>query len=285
MALEIDFVIETCLVAIFSRDLLAEHMYLKGGQALRVKENIRSRFSADMDFSSDGAISASDVFFEVLKQALTDEFRQSGYSLFDFKATRRPRVRSTNMPDFWSGWAVEFKLIEEAKKDLPIEHRRREALTPSGANSPTISIDISEHEYCGSVEKVKVRRTPVHVYSTVLLLLEKLRAICQQHPEYPYKRADQRSRDYYDIERLWGKVLKSGEAEAFLNEAAKHLINVFKAKDVKIGLLDRIFEPEFVELQRSGWGAVELTVDGDLKSFDYYNETLFLLTQDIRARI
>ena len=56
-----DFVMETCLVAIFSNHL-PDPIHLKGGQALRIKEKITSRFSADMDFSNPSKIEDPDFF-------------------------------------------------------------------------------------------------------------------------------------------------------------------------------------------------------------------------------
>lgn len=283
--LEIDFVIETSLAAIFAKDIFSRSIYLKGGQALRIKENLKNRFSADMDFSSSGSVSNEEAFFEMMLSALSVEFFRLGFYLFDFKYLRRPKFKEDGVPDFWSGWGVEFKLVEESKRNEPIEKIRREALIPMGTQSPKITIDISEYEYCGSVDKVKVKGVDVNVYSRSLLLLEKIRAICQQHPDYPYKDVHQRSRDYYDIESLWSKVLKEGDPELFLNDCAKHIKNVFKAKGVSLDILEKIFVSDFVEVQKSGWGAVEQTVTGKIQSFDYYNESLSRLVSDIRGRI
>jgi len=285
MALEIDFVIETSLVAIYSNIRLSEHIYLKGGQALRLKEKLRARFSADIDFSSDQPISDGKAFFEMMEEALSKEFHRCGYCLFDFQAVRQPKIRPEGTPDFWGGWAVQFKLVEEAKRNLPTDQRSREALIPIGSTSPRIVMDISEHEYCGSTERIRLRAADVKVYSRALLLLEKLRAICQQHPEYSLRVSGQRARDYYDIERLWDLVLRTGEPGQFLNECAAHIEAVFEAKAVSMSLLDKIFETEFIELQRTGWPSVEITVSGNLQPFDYYLENLLNLSNDIKSRI
>lgn len=283
--LEIDHVIETSLVAMFAKGVLSEEIFLKGGQALRLKENLKNRFSADMDFSTPGQITNEEIYFNLMKEALAREFFANGLCLFDFKFVRKPKWRSADKPDFWSGWAVEFKLIEESKRNLPEAQRAREAIIPVGANSPKITIDISEHEYCGAIEKFKLKGSVINIYTRTLLLLEKVRAICQQHPDYPHKEPDQRSRDYYDVERLWNKVLTDGNEEEFLNDCAKHLREVFDAKEVNLDLLEKIFNPTFVELQKSGWTAVEQTVKGDLGKFDYYNESLYLVVSEIKARL
>lgn len=284
MALEIYFVIETCLVAIFSKNIFSGHIFLKGGQALRLKENLKSRFSADIDFSSPTPIAEDDVFFDEMKSALSLEFFRHGLCLFDFKHVRRPKRRPDNTPDFWSGWAVEFKLIEDSKRNLDPKARSVQAIIPKGANSPVIEIDISEYEYCGAVEKLKVQGTVINVYSRTLLLLEKIRAICQQHPDYPLKGEGQRARDYYDVERLWSKVLKDGHSDDFLNDCAQHLGKVFAAKKVELVLLQKIFEPDFAELQSADWASVQSTVSEKLQPFEYYNESLSVLINEILKR-
>lgn len=285
MTLEIDYVIETCLVALFSKDIFARHIFLKGGQALRLKENLISRFSADIDFSSPDSIADDEIFFDEMKTALTQEFFRRELCLFDFKYVRRPKRRPDNAPDFWNGWAVQFKLIEETKRNLDPTSRSVQALIPKGANSPVIEIDISEYEYCGAVEKLQLKGTVINVYSRALLLLEKIRAICQQHPNYPLKGEGQRARDYYDIERLWNIVLKSGRSDEFLSECARHITKVFAAKAVDLDLLKRIFDPDFVRLQAADWASVQSTVADKLQPFAYYNESLANLIGEISRRI
>jgi predicted nucleotidyltransferase component of viral defense system len=272
--MKIDFVIEVCLTGIFKEDIFNESLYLKGGQALRLKENLRKRFSADIDFSASSEIKDKDLFFSKIKDSLYQEFLTHDLYLFDFVFTRRPKQRKEGTPDFWGGWEVEFKLIEKSKMGGNIDKLRREAIVPEGVASPKINLDISEHEYCGSVEKIKVRSVDVNVYSRALLLLEKIRAICQQHPDYKLTKNDSRARDYYDVERLWDKVVTRAEQEPFLSECKMHIGKVFAAKGVELSLLDRIFEDEFLEIQESGWPSVRATVSDKVEDFDYYVSVL-----------
>ena len=286
MNLTIDFVIENCLIGIYSDNILAERLYLKGGQALRVKEKLKDRFSADMDFSIENNITTADAFFEMLEKAITGQFFSVGYCAFDFSHRKQPRVRADGTPDFWSGWAFDFKLVEEKKRNLSLEQKRREAITPVGANTSRISLDISEYEYCESAEKVKVGAVSVKTYSRTSLLLEKLRAICQSHHNYPYTTTDRdRSRDFYDIERLYNVVLESGKVPEFLRDCAVHLPGIFAAKRVALGLLDEIFEPSFIRSQNQNWESVISTVKGRLQPFDYYVDSLKYLVREIRANL
>jgi hypothetical protein len=140
---------------------------------------------------------------------------------------------------------------------------------------------VSEYEYCGSIEKIKLEFVEVYTYSRVLLLLEKIRAVCQQHPEYSLKGIDSRGRDFYDIEKLWQKVLREKKTDEFIHDCKIHLPYVFESKQVSQELLIKIFDPDFLEIQKSGWETVKATVSEGMDSFDYYVETL----RDIISRM
>lgn len=283
--LKVDFVIETCLVAIYKDNLLNENLYLKGGQYLRVKENIKSRFSVDTDFSYDGKIDDHEVYFETLEKCLALEFHNCGYYLFSFKAVRKPKMKSEDVPDFWQGWGVEFKLIEESKRNLPQEKLDVQALVPQGTTSPKILIDISEYEYCQHTEFVKVNSTEIKTYSRALVILEKLRAICQQHKDYPLKDGTSRARDFYDIERLWNKTIFDGDdsLDELIKQLNQHLSGVFGAKKVSLDLIKKIQENEFITAQSSNWASVQQTVKAeDLQPFDYYVSNLKELVKKLK---
>ena len=67
MKLSIDDVIQISLTAIYKEDTFNQNLYLKGGQAIRLLENIRTRFSADIDFSVQNKINDQDEFFNQIK--------------------------------------------------------------------------------------------------------------------------------------------------------------------------------------------------------------------------
>ncbi|TVQ79065.1 MAG: hypothetical protein EA369_05705 [Bradymonadales bacterium] len=281
--IHIDQVIETCLTAIYSKDILSEKLFLKGGQALRLAHNLKSRLSRDVDFSTPSKIEEEDLYFTHFEESLKTEFSANGFHLFDFRYVRRPEKRDGDAPDFWAGWAVDFKLIEKEKADLSLSQLRREAIIPEESESSGILIDISEYEYCDSVDRITLGSVEIKSYSRVLLVLEKIRAICQQHPDYPHKRtAKNRARDYYDIERLYQKVLRDANKEQLLKEAAKHLEKVFKAKNADLQLLDKIFESSFYSLQEKGWEATKGTISERVDNFSYYNETLKGIVEELK---
>ncbi|MFZ3229013.1 MAG: nucleotidyl transferase AbiEii/AbiGii toxin family protein [Pseudobdellovibrio sp.] len=285
--ISIDAVITISLTAIYSNDLLKDKLYLKGGQYLRMVAKIKNRFSVDTDFSTPNEIENEEIFFHALQEALSLEFYKNGFYLFSFKFSRKPKKRNSDIPDHWSGWAVEYKIIESSKRNLKQEELDRSAIIPDGAPNPKITLDISEYEFCGNTEKVKLAGSiEILSYSRVLVVLEKIRAICQQHPNYPLKKGNARSRDYYDIDILWNLALKEpgADPELFIQELKKYLRPVFEAKDVNLTLLKDIFEESFIESQKLGWPSVLETVsDKNIQGFDYYLENLKNIVNEIRT--
>jgi len=147
---------------------------------------------------------------------------------------------------------------------------------PDGANSPKITIDISEHEYCGSRRTRTIEGIKILGYSRELLVLEKLRAICQQHPDYEFKLSKNRSRDFYDIFELTTDM-----DEDFLKKCTYHLAKVFAAKAVPLQILKALWNEEFIDEQRRGFEQVKDTVRGKVYDFDVYVEHIRFLVLDI----
>ena len=269
-------VIWKILIAIYSHDVLSEKMYLKGGQALRLIHGLKSRLSRDSDFSFPDKIEKEEVFFKYLESAIRKEFSKSKLYIIDFKPTRKPKIKKTGAPDFWGGWAVEFKLITKEQLNLPEARRSSSAIVPEGFLTNKIPIDISEMEYCEGIETIKVKSIKIKVYSKPLLVLEKLRAICQSHPDYKYRiTQSNRARDFYDIEQIYTKVLNEGEIDNFFKELSKHIVKVFEAKSVPLSLIDSCLRSDdFLKSQEIGWQEVESTVKGLNQNFSYYVQTV-----------
>jgi hypothetical protein len=98
-----------------------------------------------------------------------------------------------------------------------------------------------------------------------MIVIEKLRAICQQMPGYllnPAKRG--RARDFYDIHLL---VTAKG-IDLTTNENVKLLREIFQAKDVPLDLLGSIRDDH--EIHRIDWPSVRDSVSPRLGEFDYY---------------
>lgn len=277
-------VIWKILVAVYSHNVLSENMYLKGGQALRFVHGLKSRLSRDSDFSFPQKIEEEDIFFNYLKSAIKKEFLKNRLHVIDFKLTRKPQIKPTGSPDFWAGWAIEFKLITKEQKNLSKIRQSASAIVPEGFLTNKIPIDISEMEYCGSFEIIKVRSIDIKVYSKPLLVLEKIRAICQSHPDYKYRNTlGNRARDFYDIEQIYTQVLNEGKMDDFFKELSKHIVKVFEAKDVPLSLISSCLNnEEFLRSQEIGWQEVQSTVRGLNQNFSYYVQTIKGLVEKIK---
>jgi predicted nucleotidyltransferase component of viral defense system len=275
--MNIQEIIRECVVALFSNEILKRTLVLKGGTALILIEKIDTRLSVDIDFSIADEIKDPEKYFSHVAEVLKNHFIKFGYEVFDTKYSRRPKERAESKPKFWGGWSFEFKLIDKKAKPKNIESKRRFALVPDGAASSKISIEISEYEYCDSTENVEIDGSYVISYSTVLLILEKLRAICQQHPNYSYGKLRNRARDYFDIYQL----IKKHRSTELYQELKHHLPQVFAAKDVPLSLLKEIFQPSFIEFQAAHFKSVEATVKEKMEPFEFYLEQLRLLISDL----
>ncbi len=140
-----------------------------------------------------------------------------------------------------------------------------------------IAIEISEREYCDLQRTRKIRGILVHGYTRESLVLEKLRAICQQHPDYRFRSQKNRARDFYDIHRLCQKPMSA----AFLGRCHKHLPLVFGAKEVPPLLLKALWDEQFLETQREGFPEVIASTTGKVHAFEVYVEFLRYLVQRI----
>jgi hypothetical protein len=173
-------------------------------------------------------------------------------------------------------------LVDKKHRKKTLETRRRNALIPEGSNSPKIQIDLSENEYCGMSRTKTIHGTKIRAYSREMLVLEKMRAICQQHPKYPYRQQmKNRARDFYDIHGLTVDA-----SDEFIQRCRRHLNAVFDAKEVPLWLLGALWDDDaFVDEFRRGFDQVKDTVRGRLDDFDVYLEHTRFLIQDICSDI
>ena len=95
--------------------------------------------------------------------------------------------------------------------------------------------------------------------------LEKLRAVCQQMPEYkPLRNKRPRGRDFYDIYAI---IAKRG-IDLALPENTTLCSHIFEAKKVPLSLLSKI--PETREYHRPDWEKVVISATEDVFDFDFY---------------
>jgi hypothetical protein len=274
----IEEVLKEVIIAIYSSPRLARLLILKGGSAMRMFDNLSSRLSFDADFSLTAPIKKATPVRKEMQKCLSTQFGGHGFDLIDFKFDKKPKVVKEGFPEWWGGWACEFKLVSRRHRGKGLDAKRRYALKPKPSPSPKISIDLSEHEYCGKRRIKTVAGSKIQAYSKEMLVLEKLRAVCQQHQEYPFRQQRKnRARDFYDI-----YVLTVDANEEFIARCKRHVKGVFGAKDVGLWLLRSLWDDDdFVDEFRRGFELVKNTVSGNVEHFDTYLEHVRFLIRDI----
>ena len=263
------------IIAMFSDDDLMDILVLKGGNAIDIVYGIASRSSLDLDFSI--ATEFNPVEMDLMKsrfeKALNRVFDEAGYKVFDIRFGERPEDSGTDVPQFWGGYRLEFKLIDKikyAELENDVQRLRLSAEDVGPGARKTYRIEISKWEYCDGKNAEELDDYTVYVYTPAMIVLEKLRAICQQMPEYSkflgksYQTA--RARDFFDIYT----VVEHFNIDLTASENLNLLKVIFKAKEVPINLIGNI--KEFREYHRPDFIAVENTVKPNIriKDFDYY---------------
>lgn len=259
----------------FSDDDLMDMLVLKGGNALDIVHNVALRASKDIDFSMENEFSQEDkpIIEEKIKRVLKETFSSEGFEVFDINLEEKPVRISPEMAKFWGGYQVKFKIIESKKftklrKDR--EALRRNATVTGPKNKRTFTIDISKFEFCDPKKEYNLEGYTIYVYTPEMIVLEKIRAICQQMPEYgefvanPSQSA--RARDFFDIYTIFENFridLKSKENVEILK-------NIFSAKRVPLYLIGKI--DEYREFHRPDFSSLKDTVKtaAALKNFDFY---------------
>lgn len=203
-----------------------------------------------------------------LFKALKDRFDAAGFILFDEHFGPRPSNREPGSK--WGGYTANFKLIDKElyrKLDGKLEDIQRQSMVIGFNHRRTFKIEISAYEYCEGKMEVYVEGYKAYVYTIEMIAVEKLRAICQQSPNYPLRiHPTPRARDFYDIYA----AINEGKVD-FTKPATHELVkNMFEVKSVNLSLVSEIHEHR--EFHREDWTTVQTAVRVQLKEFDYYFE-------------
>lgn len=271
---------EVVIIAMFSDDDLMEQLVLKGGNALDIAHNMNARASIDVDFSIQEDFNDLESVESKIKKALSDRFDSIGYIVFDYKFLSKPR-NSQNVEPWWGGYQVDFKIIEKEKHTKfqhDLENLRRNSTTIGDKQQRIFKIDISKYEFCETKQEVDIDDYTIYVYTLPMILIEKLRALCQQLPEYPLKGGTPRARDIYDIYHIIQHksiVLTTKDNQ----ELFKH---IFQAKKVDLCLLEKLGDQR--EFHRNDWPSVIQASSTPLegKDFDIYYDFLMTLIEKLK---
>ncbi len=226
----------------------------------------------DLDFSIEGEFETPQLLEEKVSKVLNATLGEEGYVVFDINVREVPPGLTVEMKDFWGGYKVDFKIIDKEQHDQfkGDMHSLRMRARPLGERgSPKFKIDISKHAYCGPKCSTLLDGYTIYTYSPEMVVSEKLRAICQQMPEYVQivrSNPSARARDFLDIHTLVEHFEISLEADLF----REILERMFTIKRVPVELIGKI--AEFREYHRPDFIAVQATVKPgiQLRDFDFY---------------
>lgn len=228
------------ITALFSDDLLYEHLVLKGGTALNLVYGLTTRTSIDLDFSMSSDFDDIAEAEQRMVRAIRDRFDSEGYVAFDERLEPKPRLHGEDTKPWWGGYELCFKLIEREKYER-LKHRpdklSMSALVTGLGQDRVFTVDLSKHEYVeGNVER-EFDHFSIHVYTPEMIVIEKLRAVCQQMEAYEHRgRRYARARDFYDIHT----VINACRIDLSTNmnrELARH---IFAAKQVPLSFLKNL---------------------------------------------
>lgn len=230
---------------------------------------LSNRTSLDLDFSIENDFDdLNDVGNRILK-ALEKRFLSVGFVVFDFKFEAKPNVVPVGQSPRWGGYTASFKIMERQKYEKlegDLAGRRRDSFVIGPGQQRVFTIDLSKYEYVTGKLEVELDDYSIYVYSPAMIAIEKLRAICQQMPEYKLqRRPSARARDFYDIHLIVATIgIKLNSPQNL--DLIRH---IFAAKEVPLRLLEKVKDQK--EFHRPDWDSVKASSNDDkLAEFDVY---------------
>ena len=236
------------------------------------------RGSLDLDYSIVGDLEDADACGRRLLKVLREHFAALGLMMFDESFEARPR---RSVAQWWGGYEARFKLIASGDAEAlggDVERLRRDSLLSGPAQQRVFQVQISKHEYCDPSTVAEIDGTAVRIYTPLMLIAEKLRALCQQMPEYaPRRHPTPRARDFFDICRLLDLM-----GDRFSTAALGQLLPpVFAGKDVDLPLLLRV--REYRVFHEEEWPSVIPAVRGRVEDFDFYFQRVQQLIESLHS--
>ena len=275
----IDKIKRLTLRALVSDEILMQGLVLKGGNALSIAYNIKDRGSVDIDFSIENDFTENEKsrIENQLDYLLNTEFSKEDLLVFDIKFKEKPKQQKVKE---WKGYVILFKIISKklfvAGED---DRNRMKAISIKPDQSKSFNVDISSYEYVDSSRMADVDGAILRVYTPEMIVIEKLRALCQSIPEYQTivstARSKGRSRDFYDI---WN-ICQNFKLDFTTDEHKQLLVDIFAAKRVPVDFLNLL--PKYKDLQSQDWVNVIDTVEGDLKDFEFYYDFSTSIVQQL----
>ncbi len=91
--MKIDEVIKETIIAIYRDPEPSVKLFLKGGSAMRLFDNLTSRLFIDIDFSIDAAVDDENNFFNTMKSKIGRRFRELKFDTIDFKWIKKTKEK------------------------------------------------------------------------------------------------------------------------------------------------------------------------------------------------
>jgi hypothetical protein len=214
----------------------------------------------------------------VLVKSFERTFVENDLKAFDIKLEKKPQKMDSDKESFWGGYQLSFKALElnkwqelKDKEDITTNDMSRQAIPFNREFKRKFTVDISRHEYVKERELKILDDYYIYVYSPIMIVLEKLRAICQQTEEYTEiietHKPRGRAQDFFDIY----VILESfSEINLISKKNISNLKEIFKIKKVPLSILDKL--ENYREFHRDSFTAVIDTVfkSDKLKEYDFY---------------
>ena len=280
------------IISLFTDDELVDSFVLKGGNALNIAYGVSDRASMDIDFSmkADFGIDIKTVR-EKIEVALNRTFSDEGFVPFDIKLTPTPGTVRKEYESFWGGYTLEFKVISQdhfTELNGDIESVRRHAVVFDNNQGKKMKIDISKYEYIDPKSEVEIDGYTVYVYTPLMVIYEKIRAVCQQVEYYSEHvvatNRKSRARDFFDIHST---LVKFPDIQLLQDENLDILIEMFKIKKVPLFLLERLNNDR--NFHNTSFDSVKDTISpeyqNDLETFDYYFDYVLRIVEEIIQRL
>jgi len=188
---------------------------------------------------------------DILEKNLDETFRRKDHTVIDVKLEKHPFKLPPDKQNFWGGCQLEFKIVslENKKKfdkgEISEQQLRQFASVIGEKQLKTFKVDISHFEYCEKKEEKEIDGFPIYIYTPIIIIYEKLRAICQQQEEYKKLigvKVTPRARDFFDIYSILEhhKDCDNIKENILKEENLKDLKEIFSLKKVPLDLLDNI---------------------------------------------
>jgi predicted nucleotidyltransferase component of viral defense system len=283
---ELNRIKRLALQAVVSDDYLMETLVLKGGNAIDLIYKVAKRASLDLDFSMSGDFDQEtlDGLESRISFQLSRTFDGAGFHVFDVSFSERPSKLPDDLRGIWGGYQIQFKVISKETQERlgeDIEAQRRNAIQLGSSVTSKFSIEISRYEQCEPKTAMELDGYTIFVYTPALLVIEKLRAICQQRSDYKSiihsATSKGRARDFFDICVL----LDAFNIDLNSDDNRQLLQDVFTVKKVPLEYLKEIHQDR--DFHRLDFPSIQDTVhpETDLRDFDFYFDKVLKICDNL----